>query len=59
MILDINCPYCQGYKVVKNCHGQGKQSDLSCECSRQFRGNPCPIDLSYDQDLRKSTLKTP
>ena len=44
----MNCPYCQGRKLVKNGHRQGKQSYLCCECGRQFRENPCPIGLSYD-----------
>ena len=44
----INCPYCQGRKVVKNGHRQGKQNYLCSECGHQPRENPCPIGLSYD-----------
>ena len=44
----MNCPYCQGRKLVKNGHRQGKQSYLCCECGCKFRENPCPIGLSYD-----------
>ena len=33
---EMDCPYCQSHKVVKNGHRQGKQSYLCRDCGRQF-----------------------
>jgi transposase-like protein len=51
----MNCPYCQGHKVVKNGYCQGKQSYLCRECGRQFQENPYPMGCS--SDIKELCLK--
>lgn len=51
----MDCPHCQGSKVVKNGRRQGKQSYLCRDCNRQFR--EYPKSQSYSPDIKALCIK--
>jgi AcrR family transcriptional regulator/transposase-like protein len=48
------CPNCQGDRIAKNGHHQGKQRHLCRECGRQFMGDY--VDRGYPPETRQQCL---
>ncbi|MDE5124580.1 MAG: hypothetical protein O4965_32990 [Trichodesmium sp. St19_bin1] len=55
----MNCLYCQGHKVVKNGHRQGKQSYSAFQIDKLHRHNQNPVGTLHGTSLPWSTdMKT-